>query len=178
MFLDEAKDVEEAKGYALSCAKEFQDNTACVQLVQALLARDGEEGLTHVGSLLQHIHTADAALSILPSLPATTELHLVYPFLKSCFHSTVLESLEHAAQRKMDGAVEDALRTKLVGLQTKQVTIDENSICDVCKKRLRPNVSIACFPDGSVVHELCCGESHISPRTGCNFKDSLETKLL
>ena len=60
---------------------------------------------------------------------------------------------------------------KLYELKDKHVSLDVNSNCYLCGKKILTNTMFLVYPNGHIYHNKCATDLHSEPKTGRNFKN-------
>eukprot|EP00455_Lapot_gusevi_P017822 TRINITY_DN19635_c0_g1_i2.p1 TRINITY_DN19635_c0_g1~~TRINITY_DN19635_c0_g1_i2.p1 ORF type:complete len:254 (-),score=30.75 TRINITY_DN19635_c0_g1_i2:16-753(-) len=174
MYLNEVGSLDEAKQYATEVAHE--DGDAFQVLLMNLMKPDPNGGV-RIREALDVIHHCDGvdARSALPMLPGDTPLAALKGFLskslrqsQSKHHST--EVLASVLKQRWQQSRAAAVRVK-----TRFATIDVDTVCAECNKKIRPDTVFARFPNGVVVHQACLENEHVCPHTHKDFRTGIET---
>ena len=60
---------------------------------------------------------------------------------------------------------------QLLDLRDKHISLDVNSSCYLCGKKITNNTPLMIYPNGHVYHAKCSPDLHLEIKTGKNFKN-------
>lgn len=93
--------------------------------------------------------------AVLPILPGDVPLHKLSAFLAAALHSQLERRSRTQVLKGLLGAEDLQAREELMALQSDSVTLTEQSVCPVCKKRFTNQSAFVRYPNGKIVHYSC-----------------------
>lgn len=93
--------------------------------------------------------------AVLPILPGDVPLHKLSAFLAAALHSQLERRSRTQVLKGLLSAEDLQAREELMALQSDSVTLTEQSVCPVCKKRFTNQSAFVRYPNGKIVHYSC-----------------------
>jgi len=158
---------EYCKKYYNTSSEEARD--VYLSLLRVYLKPDGKKPMLQpaLAVLIKHYKRIDTPKA-LDLMPADTPVRDLEPFFEAVLR-------ENSQQRRHNQIVKNLLKTEnlqvreqLIKSRSHMFKVTEDRMCQVCHRRLGDSVP-ACYPNGTVVHFMCCKDRSFDPVTNQSF---------
>jgi len=102
---------------------------------------------------------------VLELLPLNTQVTELYPVFQAVLRDNTSTRRNNQIIKNLLRSENLTIREQLIRLRSRFTKISEDRMCPVCNKRLGSSV-FALYPNGVVVHFICCKNKTIDPITG------------
>jgi Vam6/Vps39-like protein vacuolar protein sorting-associated protein 39 len=106
----------------------------------------------------------------LDMLPVNVSIKQLLPFFRSVLRADTETRRNSQIIHSLVKSENLQVHEQLIAARSRAIVINEGKPCPVCKKRLGTSV-FASYPNGVVVHYICCQDKSICPVTRTNFAD-------
>ncbi|KPI87551.1 hypothetical protein ABL78_3348 [Leptomonas seymouri] len=164
MFLGEADDMAGAVAYARSASSEGNGDAFTALLELLLKPLQGPPRLEEALTILDTCDGVDAA-SVLPMLPDELPLAQLSRFLMHAFRNTATAYHMSAIDSSVLNAKLMLAQETCVRERSRSALLEHDTVCPVCRRKLRPDTVLAVYPNGVLVHHGCVRDECVCPVT-------------
>jgi len=135
-----------------------------VELLKVYLRppNEAEKRVDPALELLTKYHQFIDPTKALDLLPADIDVKKVHPFIESVLRKQSKELHENQISKNLLKSEQLQVQEQRIRHQSRKVVITSERMCAVCNKRILNSV-FACYPNGVVVHFICCKDKNVCP---------------